>query len=237
MPYDITFHPVDPADLQRFVFDVWSAPALAEERATELCPDDEGKRRFVLEALYAPFAGWRETVEGGRAADLPFGRTLALVCAAVAGYRHDFFYGGASALSFAAERLPDFGGVTPIGEVFEQARELDRTGGRLDGNYSASGLWSPTRFEGLRAGLEALEQTRASEPSLFSLFIGDERDALLGALAYAEARGLALLEAADLVEPSRRCGSTDLDRLRARPPRSANPEAPLRELFPCRRSP
>jgi hypothetical protein len=231
MPFDITFHPVDPADLERFVFDVWVDPELATQRAEELSTN-EAKRRFIVEALYGPFDTWRELAARD---ELRFGVTLGLVCAAVAGYRHDYFYGGASALSFAAERIPGLDLFRPIGDQIAAARSVDGSDGRLSGNYSASGLIMPASFVALRAGLDDLEAARADDPALFALFSADERAALIAALDYAEARGLALLEAADLVEPARRRGSTDLDRLRARAPRGGSADEPLEQLFACRR--
>ncbi|MCK5800417.1 MAG: hypothetical protein KAI47_24675 [Deltaproteobacteria bacterium] len=228
MSFDITFHPVAIADLERLVFDVWRVPERADKRAREVSEDPE-KRRFILEAIYGPFDAWRSQAAGGA---LRFDKTLGFACAAIAGYRHGYFYGGASAISFATAAIPALALFTPLGACVPGARDLDLGDGLLTENYSASGLILPEAFDDLHQGLDLLDTQRHTIPALFSLFEAPARDALDSAIIYAEKRGLALMEVSDLIEPAEHRGSTDLDNLRVTKPQGVMTSDP-EQLFPC----
>jgi len=244
MTYDVTFHPVASKDLVRFVVDVWDDPALAAPRANELCSDPE-KRRFIEDAIYGRFGEWQQQAARGELAVAP---TLALACAAIAGFRHGYWHAVGSSISAAAEVtsaiMPGFSSLlSPLGESIggSLAALADQSGGRLCGHYSASGLLPPKRFTALRQALDTLaaRQAKGATPALFGLFDPPARRALEQALEYAERRGLALCEAADLVEPRARRGSTDLDNLRLTHVPAELAPNPLREpaksVFPCLR--
>lgn len=237
MPCDITFHPVAVETLQHFFFDVFADPSLASKRARELCPDN-AKRPFVEHAIYGSLDTWRERLAAGEPC---FGQTVAFGCAAVAGYREGYCYGGSSALSAVGQHTPELAACfTPLPKAISGAAALqDDSKGLLWGNYCGSGLLLPETFARLREILADLADRQARSecpPALFGLFDDASRRALELALSRAEGKGLALMEAADLVEPWARRGSTDLDNLCVTPPSGERPSAAaVREIFPCLR--
>lgn len=237
MPCDITFHPVAPQTLQVFFFDVLDDPSLAGPRARELC-QDAAKAAFVEQAIYGSFRAWRRRLVAGEPC---FGQTIAFGCAAIAGYREGYSYGGSSALGALAPHYPELAACfTPLPRALPGAASwIDESDGLLWGNYCGSGLLLPETFTRVREVLTQLEahQSRADcPPALFGLFDEAARRALELALGRAEAQGLALLEAADLVEPWARRGSTDLDNLLVTPPPGERPSVTaVRESFPCLR--
>lgn len=233
MSFDISFHPFGPEEIERYVFDVWRAPALSKQRAAELT-DDPLKQRAIVETLYARFPAWRdEALEG----TLRTNETLALSCAALSGYRHFYFHARGSALSFLAEHLPEltslFVPLSRLPGAPPELKSLDFNGALIDGNFRASGLLPLEHFDALRSAFDQLDSLRGRAPAtFFSLFDAGDRRALEEALAAAERLGLGLIEAADLVVPARGEGSTDLDKLRLIH-RHEQESGDVRELFPC----
>jgi hypothetical protein len=120
MGFDITFHPVSRDDLQRFVFDVFNEPSLAESRATELSADPNAQSQ-ILE-LYGQFPQWAADGEA------PFEATFAVACAAVAGWRHPYWYARGQALSFLATEEEAIGALlTPLPTIAQGVSASWRT--------------------------------------------------------------------------------------------------------------
>ncbi|MBW2732201.1 MAG: hypothetical protein JRH20_07385 [Deltaproteobacteria bacterium] len=244
--FDVTFHPFGAEEIDRYVFDVWRNPSLARARAREL-NDDGAKQEVIITTIYAQFAAWRAQLETGQVetGQLKGTKTLAFACAALSGYRHFYSYAQGSALAFAAEFAPEIANLfIPLSALPNAPPELasiDFNGGLLDTNYSASGLLPLQHFAALRCALDGLREKAESSAALFCLFDEHDREALESALAAAEGLGVGLMEAADLVVPAERTGSTDLDKLRlirqrkqGCGPEECGPGEPQgREQFPC----
>jgi len=210
MGFDVTFHPVSPRDLQYFVFDVFADPSLAPSRAAELT-DDPAKQAFVSEGIYGRFASW--TTER----PLRFAGTIAFACAAVAGFRHPYWYAGGLALSFLGDTLGVAPRFTPLPRLARgPVHQLtDESEGLIRHNYSASGLLEPAQLVAVVSQLQSLED-RPADAVGFALADCEGRQALERAVGYARRHELGLIEAADLVVPFAGQSSTDIDHLRGR---------------------
>ena len=200
MGYDITFHPVAIADLERLVFDVVRTPALAAARAKEASK----KKAKAVTRIYGYFPGWLDDDEAAVNA------TFAVAAAAVAGFRHPYWYARGAALSFLP-KLPVK--LVPLNRLADGlfARMPDANGDRIDSNYTASGVILPDQLAALAGWLDASKNAKA----IGKVFDDDGLDSLRRAIAYAVSRRLGLMEAADLVVPFAGEGVTDLDNLRA----------------------
>jgi hypothetical protein len=205
MGFDVTFHPVSPADLQRYCFDVASDPELARVRVAEIAAS-QGKQRDLFDGVLSRLP---EFVEEQRQGASQFGSTVAMAAAAVAGYIHPFWYARGCALSFVCDKRPEVARlITPLPELAAGpiAELSDETGGLLSSNYTAGGVVLP---EALPKLAELVEE------GAFESFDEDCLDSLRRAIAYARERGLGLMEATDLVVPFSGEAYTDTDNLRA----------------------
>jgi hypothetical protein len=233
MSFDITFHSFRVDEIQRYLFDVWRDPSRAGARAAELTDDDE-KREQIVTTIYELFPRWQALREEGA---LELDQTVAFACAALSGYAHFYHYARGSALSFAAEHVAAIAALfVPLSHLPHAPPDLGASRGRgalIERNFSASGWIPPERFDDLLRALDALDaQRRAGSVALFSLFDDADRQSLEAAVTAARQRGAGLIEAADLVVPARREGSTDLDKLRLIEPLAA-PTPDARRVFPC----
>jgi hypothetical protein len=215
MGFDITFHPVSVADLQRFVFDVADDVALAPKRAKELTGVPE-KQTDVLEGVLGRLPEFVDDVR--REGD--FNRTMAFAAAAVAGYLHPYWYARGSALSFIAVEHPEIARFfTPLPNLAKGSVGTleDESAGLLTDNYAASGVVLPERLGDLLSLLQKLAKPVKGKPRapVFQIFDDEGFDSLLRALAYAAEHGLGLMEASDLVVPISNEGFTDPDNMRA----------------------
>lgn len=197
MGFDVTFHPVSKEDLKRFLVDVVEDPKLIGARLNELSKD-ENARRDIRAGIYDRFPDWlSEFEEGG---DLTFEGTFAFAAAALAGYRHPYWYARGSAVAFLLETAPHLGGFfVPLGRQFKGAiaKLPDYSGGLISQNYTASGFVEPQRLPDLKKELVAL----AASKKLYQVFDEQGYDAVSRAIDYALPKGLGLMEATDLVVP------------------------------------
>jgi hypothetical protein len=215
MGFDVTFHPVSVADLQHFVFDLAGDGALAGPRSKELT-SAPAKQREVAVGVLARLPDFVEEVK----ADGDFAMSIAFAAAAVAGYRHPYWYARGSAMSFMAAEHP------PLARLFSSLPTLakgpvaaleDDAFALLTENYSASGVVLPGKVAALEKLLALLAKAGPGKKPgpLFEVFDAQGYDSLQRAIGYALEHGLGLLEATDLVVPMANEGFTELDNLRA----------------------
>ncbi len=200
MGYDVTFHPVAIADLERLVFDVVRTPTLAAARAKEA----SAKKAKAVADIYGHFPAWLDDD------DAEVNATFAFAAAAVAGFRHPYWYARGSAMSFLP-KLPVK--LVPMNELAGGlfAKQPGAKEPRIGNNYTASGVVMPDQLDALASWLGASKNKKAID----KVFDDDGLDSLRRAIAYARSCGLGLMEAADLVVPMANEGATDLDNLRA----------------------
>lgn len=215
MGYDITFHPVSLDDLRYFVFDVADQPDLAESRAAELARDDVEVTQIL--DLYGLFPTWMEKAQTGQAG---VAETFAFACAAIAGYRHPFWFARGCACAFLLPMAPELAGLfQPVPTIATGAVSIlpDPSGGVLPGNNAAGGILPRDRFDDLRTILEELsEQPGEFAPSaLHDVFGKAGLDALERALSYATENELDLIEASEVVIPAQPKTYTRFDHMRA----------------------
>ena len=215
MGFDITFHPVSLDDLRRFVFEVADRPALAEERAAELARDDV-ERTQVLD-LYGLFGTWLEKAQAGQAG---VAETFAFACAAIAGYRHPFWFARGCASAFLVPMAPELADLyQPLPTVAEGAVSIlpDPSGGVLPGNHAAGGIVRRERFADLRAVLHELSEREGqfAPSALYDVFGKAGLESLERALQYAEEHELDLIEASEVVIPAQPKTYTRWDNMRA----------------------
>ena len=197
MGFDVTFHPVSKEDLKRFLVDVIEDPKLIGARLNELSKD-EAARRDIRTGIYDKFPDWLSEFEDG--GDVTFEGTFAFAAAALAGYRHPYWYARGSAVAFLLEVAPHLGGFfVPLGRQFKGpiAKLPDYSGGLISQNYTASGFVEPQRLPDLKKALAEL----AANKKLFQVFDEAGFDAVSRAIDYALPKGLGLMEATDLVVP------------------------------------
>ena len=213
MGYDVTFHPVSRAELQRFVFDVVGDPALASVRATELAPDPD-KREVALD-VYEQMSAWNGQ-------DVPFNATYGVVAAIVAGFLHPYWYVRGQAVSFLAQQDPSVHELlVPLPRIAEGAvgSLKDPSCGLITDNYTASGLLENLDEFLVRFQKHLRPQSKLAfwkkPPLALELFSEDGIQALEYAVRYAQAKRLGLMEATDVVVPFAEEFRTDPDNLRA----------------------
>lgn len=215
MGFDVTFHPVSIADLHRFVFDVAADPDLAPGRAKEITKDRR-KQKDLLEGVLSRLPDFVQDVrrDGG------FNQCIAFAAAAVAGYRHPYWYARDAALSFLASKHAELRRLfTPLPAVAKGtiADLDDDSKGLLTESYTASGVVLPENIAALMAVLRKLAKPAKGKKTapLFEVFDETAYDSLARAIAYAADHELGLMEATDLVVPITSEGFTDADNLRA----------------------
>jgi len=211
MGWDFTLHPVSEQELQRFLFDVVDDPARLDERLAELCPDERARP-----AMRALFEQTLRVVDRERAeqdeddehesggADDEYEPGSAGVCvrwlaAAVAACRHPCW----STRDAGLQLVGDLG----IRQMFRRLAEIgsgeiegieDEGGPRVRGNFEASGFIRPADVQVIALRIEA------HDPILLEAFGGAGArawESLTLAVAYANSRGLGLIEATEFMVP------------------------------------
>jgi hypothetical protein len=222
---DVTFHPVAPGDVQRFLFDVADHLPLAATRAMDLLPSEHEKKK--VSNLYKEFLVWRAEVPRREAlGEVSFAGTYARTMAVIAGFRHPYWYVAKSSLSALAREDEKLAALfKPLGKFGTGRLNTvpDRSKGLLAEREAGSGVI--TDLAGLRRELERLRKPRVRSvflglkkqtlPGLLDEYFSPEAlDSLHRAIAYAEARGLALMEASGIAAPGR-SGASRYSNLRA----------------------
>lgn len=208
----ITFHPVAPADVQRFLFDVADHLPLAATRAMDLLPAEHEKKK--VSNLYKEFLVWRAEVPRREAlGEISFAGTYARTMAIIAGFRHPYWYAGDASLSALAREDSAFPKLfKPLGKCGTGRLNTvpDRSAGMLADREAGSGIISD--LPALKRELARLKQTRTRSrllglkketlPGLLDEhFTPEAQDALNRAIAYAEPRGMVLMEASGIAAP------------------------------------
>lgn len=219
-----TFHPVSTADVQRFLFDVADHLPLAATRAQELSPAEHEKKKVAN--IYREFLCWRAEVPRREAlGEISFAGTYARTMAIIAGFRHPYWYAGDASLSALAKHSESLAKLfKPLGKCGTGRLNTvpDRSKGLVVEREVGSGLI--TDLAALKREIERLRQPRTRSkllgfkketiPGLLDeVFTPEAIDSLNRAIAYAEARGLALMEACGIAVPGR-SGSTRYANLR-----------------------
>ena len=161
MGYDVTFHPVSAAELQRFVFDLVDKPALAKARVAEI--SSVARKRKDLIDISGHLSAFAAQAAADRHA---FGNTIAFAAAAVAGFLHPYWYARGAALTFlCVTKLAKSTEVpfTPLPKLAKGkvAKLKDGSDGFLTNNYTASGFIAPERIAGVEALLDRLVAKKA----------------------------------------------------------------------------
>ncbi len=241
--FDITFHPVAVADLQRYCFDFAADQADIHRRLEEIgrTPD---KRRSLWDSLIR----LPDRLERVRRGEKAFGQMVGFMAAVVAGYIHPYWYARGSDERFLCGRHPSLPSYfTPLPHVATGpvSALADAAGGVLSTNYSASGIVPP---EGT-ARLDRFLGELALAGGFKSISDREDFDALERAVGYAAQHGLGLMEAAGLAEPFRDRYFSDYDNLRARflgdvedakpgrpPATQSDHQRPIEEFFAAKRT-
>jgi len=188
MGLDVTFHPVSVEDLQRFLFDVFEAPAVAS-RLPELTPN--AALRELIIAEYAKFERWQEE-------DAPLEATYAMLAATLAGARHPYWYSRGDSLSGLASEDP---GIDSLFVPFTKLahgpfRDLPNpSAGRITENYTASDIVPAQALPQFAARLSDLADV------LRETWDDENLASLHATVRYAREKGLGLMEVGDLVVP------------------------------------
>jgi hypothetical protein len=202
MGFDITFHPISKADLDRYLFEVADNPTLAEARAKELAVDGDDFQ-MIMEFYYQKFPRWlAEAAEKERRRIPAFAAFFVRTAAALAGFKYPYWYCRGSALSFVAGQEASLRALfTPVGRMTQGVLSTmgDCSDGLIAENFSASGFIAD--LPALRKELGRLSH------SVDRFFDKEGHWALENALAFAEQRGLGLIEAADVYVPMQGGGS------------------------------
>ena len=208
----ITFHPVAPGDVQRFLFDVADHLPLAATRAMDLLPSEHERKK--VSNLYKEFLVWRAEVPRREGlGEITFASTYARTMAIIAGFRHPYWYAGDSGLTQLAKADDAIARLfKPLGKCGTGRLNTvpDRSKGLCVDGEAGSGVITD---------LGALKQelARLKKPRTHSRFLGLKKETLPGladqiltpeafdslnrAISYAESRGLALMEASGIAAP------------------------------------
>jgi hypothetical protein len=187
MGYDVTFHPVRPADLSRYLAEPLENPELLDERVWELTRDAT-HHASLCRSVYGRLPSFK-ALRTGKA---EFGATLGFASAIVAGYLHPYWFLRGGALSFWARDEPACAALlSSLPQAVEGFAGM-RDHGRIVGNYGSGAFVSHENL----GPLEALLQKRALLPSIQNQ-LGDPTPLKL-AIGYARRHGLGLLEATEI---------------------------------------
>ena len=205
----ITFHPIAAADVQRFLFDVADHLPLAATRAMDLLPAEHEKKKVMN--LYKEFLIWRAEVPRREGlGEVSFAGTYARTMAIIAGFRHPYWFAGNASLSTIARQDSALAKLfKPLGKCGTGRLNTvpDRSGGLLADREAGSGII--TDLFTLKRELVRLKQPRTRShllglrketlPGLLDEYFPHEaQDALNHAIAYAESRGMLLMEASGI---------------------------------------
>ncbi len=203
MGYDITFHPISKADLDRYLFQVADDPNLADARAKELAGKNADDFQMIMEFYYENFPEWlAETTEQEKQGLPAFAARFVRTAAALAGFKYPYWYCRGSALSFVATEEPSLRAlITPVSRFASGTLKNmgDSSEGLITENFSASGFIGD--IAALRRELSKLTK------AMSEVFDAEGRWALDNAMNYAEKHGLGLIEAADVYVPMEGGGS------------------------------
>lgn len=189
MGFDVSFHPLHPSAVTRYLLEPLADPALREERLQELTIHyqlRESLARSVLDRL-PPL----QEVRDGRKS---FNATVGFAAAIVAGYLHPYWCVRGAAITFLVGRDRS---VEPL--LSSLAAELPMLEGvrdmaRLTDNYCCGAYVTPERVAALEAHLK-----KAARDPAFKESWGDPTP-LAQALRYAKQHGLGVLEATEIVD-------------------------------------
>jgi hypothetical protein len=202
MGYDITFHPISKEDLERYLFQVADTPSISDARARELAANDDDYQ-MIMDFYYRNFPEWLVEAAAQEKQGIPaFSSRFVRTAAALAGFKHPYWYCRGSALSFVVEREASLHAlITPVNRIASGvlAGIGDCSEGLITENFSAGGFI---------ADIGALRQelSRHSK-SVDKVFDSEGHWALENAMNYAEQHRLGLIEAADVYVPAEGGGS------------------------------
>lgn len=216
MGFDVSFHVVTLEELENFVF----AP-LANPQEIPRCISilSRGADSRLLENLYGNFQEWKNGPLS--ASEMPW--TLRFAASIISGYLHPYWYARNQAISLLPERF-----ASEKNSIFSPMSKFFPTGFRLEseeapltflGNYSASGLIEPNRFENVELLLDVLREqdTGKDGPKQSERGLSFEgQEAIRCAIAFARTIECCLIEATDVVIPLQDKSLAPLINLRAR---------------------
>ncbi len=190
MGYDVSYHPISPAQMKLWYFDRLNDPDFSQGEAIG---KKAGMKDFYIEK-------YKETLRAAQGTDPQacFDLSHSYYLAVVQGFFSTFYYTRGTAFSFLLERNPQLSRyIQPWPELWEPAGQLPLQG-RITQNYSG-GVFLP--YEKLKQFREDYGQ----DPSLKNMmddFYGDNITVFGKAVDQALEQGLGLLEATEVVEPN-----------------------------------
>jgi hypothetical protein len=213
MGFDVTFHSISEAELEKYVFDVLNDPSCAEHRAKEISQGNNDKFEDIFRIYDNALLYWyreRKDSESQEIGVENFSSTFSLGIAALSGYLHPFWYSRDGALSLLANERPElksfFNGYTkmeksPLGS-FNEGEDFT-----FKSNYSASSV-----INDVPSLKEWLENNKYFVSHRFE---ADGLDSLYRSVDYCIENDLLFLEASDVVVPFKDQSFSDLDNFKA----------------------
>ncbi len=191
MGYDITFHPVNPAEVDEFIFDTIKHPGKSRSNAERISPH-ENVRKAITGLFSELVQRYQEKMDM---------QALGYVAAAILGFLHPYWYARGACISFLTKNHPEYQGFlqsfsTLKPELFEGFTGTQVT--QFSGNYTIGAYIPADKLAGLRKQLER-DRLKIKEQDIF-----EEQElwsSVIHAIEYAEQRNMGLLEVTDVVIP------------------------------------
>ena len=152
MGYDITFHPIRPSEIKRFVFDVVDDPTLISHRIDDLLkmgrpfesvdPIEEDSQEFLQSA----YQNLLEITSPQKAEPIPH-QEIAYFCATISSFLHPYWYSRGSCLSRFIQENVIQGGIFTSLRIYGSptaTHKIEDGDLMINYNYSASGYVDET---------------------------------------------------------------------------------------------
>ncbi|WP_316809511.1 hypothetical protein [Pedobacter agri] len=188
MGWDISYHPISEEQMQTWYFDVLENKAQIADIAS----------KNGIEEFYQQKYGDTINVALETKADDIFEHTHGYYVAVIQGFFEKYFYVRGGALSFAeSDVLQKY--FKPWEAIIPENRFAQKILNHIVANYS-SGVYIPKQK--VKQLLNDYQNDALIKSTLDELFSHGRMAVFLKALAYAEGKGLGLLEATEVVEPN-----------------------------------
>lgn len=188
MGWDISYHPIDEEQMKAWYFDVLEKKALVNTLASQHGIEDFYQQKYIDTINVALETG----------SDDNFEHTHGYYIAVIQGFFEKYFYVRGGALSFAeSDVFQKY--FKPWEAIIPEHRFAQKIHNRIVENYS-SGVYIPK--EKVTQLLNDYKNDALIKTALDELFSHGRIAVFLKALAYADGKGLGLLEATEVVEPN-----------------------------------
>lgn len=189
MGFDISYHPINEKEINKWYFAPLSDPALTDSISAE----------YGIEEFYIDKYKEVLRIAAGTTPEDSFERSHGYYLAVIHGLIRRYYYTRGSAFSFLIEEQPYFERYIKDFKTLVPAHILNPIHNRLDSNYS-SGVFIPAdQVDQLLSDYENDPQVKTDLDKFFS----DGRiNVFLRALEDAKTNALGLLEATEIIEPN-----------------------------------